>query len=268
MVPAGRRRAYTGAMSTAPRRSPLQQSSLVVGPLVALGAAWLLSLPSDGDLNGVTLANVALIMAVVTVAVAVVDWVGGAVTSVIAALALNYFHTEPYRTLRIDDRRDVYSVLLLGALGLAVSAVTAVRVRTEVRGVTRERAADASARLADLLALDQPVPTTWSAAIGAAANDLALLTVRIAGSTPGQLPIVGRRMADGDDPMLTVPAVGAALRLQHQHPEGRWLVLTPRPGQAPLTVDRRAVLSLADTIELALTATITPNAAATAAATA
>ena len=239
-------------MNTAQRRSPLQQSSLVVGPLVALGAAWLLSLPSDGDLNGVTLANVALIMAVVTVSVAVVDWIGGVITSVIAALALNYFHTEPYRTLRIDDRRDVYSVILLGALGLAVSAVTAARVRTEVRGVTRDRAAGAAAALADLLATDQAVPSTWTAAIGAASNDLALLTARVVAATPGQLPIVGRQVRDGDDASLTIPAVGAAMRLQHPHPEGRWLVLTPRHGHAPLTVDRRAVVSFADTVELAL----------------
>ena len=42
------------------------------------------------------------------------------------------------------------------------------------------------------------------------------------------------------------------LPLQHRHAEGRWLVVTPRPGMAPLTVDRRAVLSFADAIELAL----------------
>lgn len=239
-------------MNTAPRRSPLQQSSLVVGPLVALGAAWLLSLPSDGDLNGVTLANVALIMAVVTVAIAVVDWLGGVITSVMAALALNYFHTQPIHTLRIDDRRDVYSVVLLAGLGLAVSAVTAIRVRTEVRDVTRDRAAGAGAELAGLLTTDQTVAATWAAAISAAANDLGLLNVRVSATTPAQLPIVGRRLADSDDPSLTIPAVGAALRLQHHHSEGRWLVLTPRPGHAPLVVDRRAVLSFADTVELAL----------------
>ena len=228
--------------------------TLVAGPLLALLVAWLLSVPSDGDGDGVTLANVALVVAVVTVGVAVVDWVAGVVTSVVAALALNYFHTEPFRTLRIDDRRDVYSVLLLGALGLAVSAVTAARVRSEVRGATRRRAAVAGAELTALLAEDRPVPATWSAAISAAANDLDLLEVRIATGTPAQLPIVGRHDADRDDAGadLTIPAVGAALRLRAAHPEGRWLVLTPRAGHAPLTVDRRAVLSFADTVELAL----------------
>lgn len=246
-------------MNTAHHRSPLQQVALVAGPLLALLVAWLLSLPSDGADAGVTLANVALIMAVVTVAVAVVDWAAGAVTSVIAALALNYFHTQPYRTLRIDDRRDVISVLLLGALGLAVSAVTAVRVRTEVRGVTRDRAAGASDALAELLSSDRAVPGTWGAAIDAAANDLGLLNARITSATPGALPIVGRHVDAADDPVLVIPAVGAALRLQHSHPEGRWLVLTPRAGHAPLSVDRRAVLSFADTVELALQPTRQPT---------
>lgn len=224
--------------------------TLVAGPVAALVAAWLLSLPSDGDEAGVTLANVALVMAVVTVGVAVVDWAAGAVTSVIAALALNYFHTEPIHTLRIDDRRDVYSVLLLGALGLAVSAVTAVRVRTQVQGVARDRAAAAGAELSTQLVVDQSVAASWSAAIGADANDLGLLNARITTSTPGSLPVVGRTV--GDDPDLTIPAIGAALRLQQHHPEGRWLVLTPRRGQGPITVDRRAVLAFADTVELAL----------------
>lgn len=226
--------------------------TLVVGPLLALLVAWLLSLPSDGDDNGVTLANVALVVAVVTVGVAVADWVAGAVTSVVAALALNYFHTQPIHTLRIDDRRDVYSVMLLGMLGLAVSAVTAVRVRAEVRGVTRDRAAGAGAELADLLERDRPVVAAWAAAITAAGNGLDLLEVRLSTRTPTELPVVGRRFADGDDPTLTIPATGAALRLPQAHPEGRWLVLTPRAGHAPLAVDRRAIRSFADTVELAL----------------
>jgi hypothetical protein len=90
------------------------------------------------------------------------------------------------------------------------------------------------------------------AAISAAANDLGLLNAHVTTSTPGQLPVIGRRFAEGDDSTVTIPAVGAALRLQHRHAEGRWLVVTPRAGHAPLVVDRRAVLSFAETVELAL----------------
>lgn len=239
-------------MDTATIRHPLQQLSIVAGPALAVVAAWVLSLPEDGSDAGVTLANVALVMAVITVGVAVVDWLGGATTSIAAALSLNYFHTEPYHTLRITDRRDVYSVLMLGALGLAVSAVTAVRVRRGVTAIRHGEARHAGTELAALLAVDHPAPEVWTAAITAAANDLGLVTARVSMRMPSGLPVIGRRLAEGDDPTLLLPAVGAVLPLQQRHEAGRWLVVTPRAGLAPLVVDRRAVLSFADAIERAL----------------
>ena len=191
-------------------------------------------------------------MAVVTVGFAVVDWAAGVSTSIAAALSLNYFHTEPYRTLRITDRRDVYSVVLLGVLGLAVSAVTAVRVRRGVTTLRHAEACDAGVALSALLADDRPARDIWAAAIDAAANDLAVVTARVASRSPEGLPVIGRRMVNGDDPELVLPAGGAVLPLQQRHAAGAWLVVTPRPGLAPLTVDRRVVLSFADAVELAL----------------
>jgi hypothetical protein len=239
-------------MSTAAARTTFHQLAIVAGPGVAVLVAWLLTLPDGDDGAGVTLANVALMMAVVTVGFAVVDWAAGVTTSVVAALSLNYFHTEPYRTLRITDRRDVYSVVLLGALGLAVSAVTAARVRRGVTTLRQAEARDAGVALGALLADDRLARDVWVAAIDAAANDLALVTARVTPRTPAGLPIIGRRMADADDPTLLLPAAGAVLPLQQRHAEGRWLIVTPRPGMAPLSVDRRAVLSFADAVELAL----------------
>ncbi len=245
-------------MSSVSARSNVQTVALVAGPGVAVLVAWLLALPDDRADAGVTLANVALVIAVVTVGFAVVDWLAGVTTSLAAALALNYFHTEPYRTLRITDRRDVYSVVLLGALGLAVSAVTAMRVRRGVTTLRRSDARHSADALAALLADDHPVPEIWTSAITAAGNDLATVHARLSGKNPGGLPVVGRRPAEGDDPTLILPAVGAVLPLHQRHAEGRWLILTPRPGLAPLTVDRRAVLSFADALELALETSAVP----------
>lgn len=239
-------------MESAQVRSILHQSAVVVGPGSAVLVAWLLSLPSDAEGSGVTLANVALVVAVVTVGFAVVDWVAGITTSVAAAFALNYFHTEPVHTLRITDRRDVLSVVLLGVLGLAVSAATAIRVRRGVAVIHHDEAAAAGQRLTALLATDQPAREVWSAAISAASNDLGLVVARLSTAMPWGLPTIARRVSDADDATLMLPAAGAALRLQHRYAEGRWLVLTPREGHGPLTVDRRAVLSFADTVELAL----------------
>lgn len=239
-------------MSATSERTVLQHLSIGLGPAVAVFAAWLFSLPDDRVDAGVTLANVALAIAVITVAFAAVDWLAGVSTSIAAALSLNYFHTEPYRTLRITDRRDVYSVVLLAVLGLAVSAVTAVRVRRGVTAIRHDDARRAGDALAVLLAEDHPAPEAWSAAIGAASNDLGLIVARITQRAPAGLPVIGRRLVDGDEPTVLIPAAGAALPLRRRHPEGACLVLTPRADLGALVVDRRAVLSFADAIERAL----------------
>lgn len=239
-------------MSTSTSPIQARQASIVVGPVAAAVVAWALSLPGDRADSGVTLANVALVMAVVTVGFATLDWMAGVTTSVVAALTLNFFHTEPYHTLRITDRRDVYSVVLLGLLGLAVSAVTAIRVRhgvTELRHVDARRASD---ELVGLLAHDHPVPEVWTSSIGAAANDLGLVMARLERFAPDGLPQIGRMVDDPSTITVTLPGAGAALRLTHRFDAGRWLVLTPREGMAPVDVDRRAVLAFADALELAL----------------
>jgi hypothetical protein len=240
-------------MSTYRVRTPLQLAANVIGPPAAILAAWLMSLGHAGG-GGMTQANVALVMAAVTVLFALLDWLAGITTSVAAALALNYYHTEPFHTLRVTDSRDVLSIGLLLFLGLTVSAATAFRVRRDVHHI---RAADIGAAADELRAIlseNSPAPLVWSAAIATPANDLGLVLARIERSAPASIPAIGRpagssQLLDGD---LVLPVYGAAVRLERRHPEGRWLVLTPRDGMGPLTLDRRAVMAFADTVELAL----------------
>lgn len=240
--------------------------AILVGPVAAVVVAWLCSLPDDAVENGLTLPNVALLMAVVTVGFALLDSAAGVSTSIVAALALNYFHTVPYRTLRITDRRDVYSVVLLGALGIAVSSISALRVRRNIRLVRQSVAQDTGRELASLLGSDQPAPQIWAAAISASSSDLALVTARIASTQPYGLAVVRRRFHEGDDPMFVLPAGGATLHLSGNgtgdrdampkaagaSDEGPWLIIAPLAGLGGLEVDRRAVLAFADTIELGL----------------
>jgi hypothetical protein len=212
----------------------------LLGPPAAIALAWLLSIGNhDGD-QWLTLANAALAMAVLTVSVALVDWLAGITTSVTAALALNYFHTEPFHTLRVTDDSDVVSIVLLGVLGVAVSAVTAYRIRRDVHQIRADDAVAAAEQLAAALDNDSAAPIVWRSAITATATDLGLVLARPAG---------GRA---GDDPTLILPQYGAALKLERRHAQGRWLVLTPRDGMGPLTLDRRAVMLFAATVELAL----------------
>lgn len=246
----------TWNVNTSLARSPLQNLSVLVGPGIAILVTWLLTLPDSRDTSGVTLANVALLVGLISVGFAVVDWLAGATTSVAAALSLNFFHTEPLRTLRITDRRDVYSVVLLGSLGLVVSAVTATRVRREVSAVQRENAISAGHAMVTVLATDQPAAQMWAAAINAASNDLSLVGARLASNLPSGMPNIRRQLVQGDDQVVTLPSTGAAIALCRDHDVSHWLVVTPRAGHGPLDVDRRAVLTFADAIELALDAEV------------
>ena len=223
-----------------------------------------MSLGTSGD-GGLTQANVALVMAAVVVLFALVDWLAGITTSVAAALALNYYHTEPFHTLRVPDSRDVLSIVMLLLLGLTVSAATAFRVRRDVHHIRAADVAAAAEELRAVLAENSPAPLVWSAAIATPANDLGLVLARIERSAPAEIPTIGRpagsyQLLDAD---LVLPVYGAALRLERRHPEGRWLVLTPRDGMGPLTLDRRAVMAFADTVELALETSDTAHSADT-----
>jgi hypothetical protein len=253
-------------MHTHPIRTRFQVAAALGGPPAAVLVAWLMTLGGD-DGGRLTLANAALVMAVLTVAVALVDWLAGAATSIAAALSLNYFHTEPYHTLRVTDSRDIWSIVLLGALGLAVSAATAARVRHDVTAIRSGDAVVAGRELTQLLSADHPAGQAWAAAIGTPANDLGLVLARVTRAAPPELPSIGRPAGSvASDPSLVLPQYGAALRLEQRHAQGRWLVLTPRDGLGPLTLDRRAVIAFAATVELALDATEDVAATATTAA--
>jgi len=110
-------------MSTYRVRTPLQLAANIIGPPAAVLAAWLMTLGNNNGNGGLTPTNVALVMAVVTVLFALVDWLAGITTSVASALALNYYHTEPFHTLRVTDSRDMLSIGLLLVLGLTASGV-------------------------------------------------------------------------------------------------------------------------------------------------
>ena len=74
--------------------------------------------------------NMALVLVVVIVAAAALGGrFVGAVTSVAAALAFNFFHTQPYRTLSVDNREDITTVVLLLVVGLIVGELANLHSR-------------------------------------------------------------------------------------------------------------------------------------------
>lgn len=232
--------------------------TLIVAPTVAFVVAWATSSVRE-DMG---IANIALVLAAITTAAALISWVAGVTTSIVAALSLNYFHTEPVHSLRITAGSDLLAVGLLCSLGIGVSIVTALRVRhmTISRRVDDSRSTAADVR--QLLTHDRPVLDVWEMAVNAAASTMALLDVRLEARRESQLPVVSR-VRSGPSPVtaehdLVIPEGGAIVQFRDPRHLDQ-LVLTPRLGMGAISTDRRVVLAFADHVELAIERAAVPT---------
>lgn len=227
------------------------RAAVIAGPVIVVGiAASTASVRQD-----MGIANVALVLAAVTIGAALLGSLAGLTTSVAAAVSLNYFHTEPVHSLRVSAGSDLVAVALLAALGLMVSAVTALRVRGTA--VTR-RGAFADQAASDLrasLSSAQPVVDVWDMAVAAAAAQFGLVDARLEPAGASRLPVVSRKPWDPrnipDDNMMVLPEGGAIVQFRDPR-HGEQLVMTPRPGMGAVSIDRRVALTFADQVEVSL----------------
>ena len=237
---------------TSRRRRQLARSATALGPVASLLIAWATS--SVGEQRGdvLALANVALLLAVVTVAAALVNWASGAATSVAAALSLNWFHTEPIRTFRINSTADLLAVLLLAALGVGVSGVTGHRVRAATRRGSHLAAAEAHNRVVAVVGTSRPAHQLWQMALAATSPELALVNACVVSARAVDLPIIARMpwTDTPSDARFVLPPGGAAIPMGQS--SGQFLVIVPRETMTSVLLDRRAVTAFADAMHLAL----------------
>ncbi|HEY5422049.1 MAG TPA: DUF4118 domain-containing protein, partial [Ilumatobacteraceae bacterium] len=104
------------------------RTAIVLGPVLVIAVAW----ATGTDRTDMTIANTALVLAFISVAAALISPLAGFVTSAVAALALNYFHTTPVHSLRMTEPGEILTVVLLVLLGSMVSIATTMRVRSKV----------------------------------------------------------------------------------------------------------------------------------------
>ena len=103
-------------------RNSAATAATAVGVIASIFVAGLL----ESARNGIGPTNVAVILTFVVVAASSMgDRITGLVVGVVAALSYNFFHTQPYRTLRISSGKDILTVCLLAITGIFVG--TAVR---------------------------------------------------------------------------------------------------------------------------------------------
>ena len=77
--------------------------------------------------------NVALVLAALVGLAGIVGGrLAGGLAGVVAALGFNFFSTQPYLTLRVDDVHDVLTIVLIALLGGGAGQLGASRARTRL----------------------------------------------------------------------------------------------------------------------------------------
>ena len=236
-------------MSSDSRLARTTALSLVAFPVLSLIVAWATS--SVHDEIGV--ANIALGLAIITVTAGFMRWDAGIVTSVVAAGSLTYFHTEPVHSLRITSSSDITMVVLLILLGLGVSALTASRVRHSLRGFVANSSTSKKSALKDELLSSTSIAHAWTHAIGAFGDEISAADVQLTDTAPSHLPVISRRPtgAQISDEPFVLPETGAVAYFADPRIT-QALVVTPRKGMGAISVNRDALFTFIQQIELAL----------------
>ena len=193
----------------------LERTSVVIFPLVAVLISW----STSSIRENVGVANVALVLAIITTCAAMLRWDAGILTSLVAASTLNFFHTQPIRSFRITSGTDLLMITLLMLIGLGVSFLTASKVRNAVQQFSPD-----------------------------ASNDLSKVDVRLLQEYPANFPIIGRRSGSSDEDELLLPETGAILKFSDPRIQSV-LLLTPRQGLGALRVSRRTMAIFAAHVE-------------------
>jgi K+-sensing histidine kinase KdpD len=199
-----------------------------------------------------SIANAALALAFVCVAAALVNPIAGFVTSAVAALALNYFHTTPVHSLRMTEADEILTVVLLVLLGSSVSIATTMRVRAKVAVHRTDESLAATRDLQALLAHGGALPAVWLTAVQSLCVQAGSIDVSLLAVAPDEVPIISHRRPSGpgsDDDTVVIPETGAALLL----PNGRGaLFLRPQGGLGAITAARTMLLQFGDQLTAAL----------------
>jgi K+-sensing histidine kinase KdpD len=221
--------------------------------IIAAGAAL------SGWRDQVGSANAALVLVLlVVIAASIGGRSAGAVSAVVASLTFNFFFTKPYLTVRVDSFRDMMTVVLVLAVGLAVGQLGVARNRQSYTRRSHLRAVRALEEIGAMVNHGATAEEAWPATKQALVQ---LLTLRDAtfraGSAERTLPVIEH---DGrvDTPSkhyvgngFALPAEGASLLVEAEGQLLGRIDLTPDPSVGTTREQRRAAAALADQFAIA-----------------
>jgi hypothetical protein len=224
----------------------------LIGPVVAVSVGG-----ATGSVRGdVGSTIVGVTLAIIVTVAALVGRTAAIATAVAAAVTFNFFHTEPYHSLRIREPGDVAIVALLLGLGFLVSDVTALMRRRERFARQRSIAEGAAAGVPALLGADRPIVDVWPTLASSLLDELSFATCRFVPGAAIELSIIADSPSHDAPNRATfvLPAAGAAVPIRREGRTVGHLVLTPQAGNTSLTVQRSVVHALAATVASALLA--------------
>lgn len=204
--------------------------------------------------------NVALVLVLVIVAAASFGGrVAGVTTSIVAALSFNFFHTQPHYTLRISDRDDIVTTVLLLVVGLVVGEIAVLSHRHEVVADEHATGARHLERVAALVASGASEDEVWDAVRAGLTSELGLEGCRF---DPGMglthLPRVERdgRLFGGEKYFtgggFALPSEGVEILVERNGTTLGRLVLEPAGRRAVSRDQRRVAVALSDQLALVL----------------
>jgi hypothetical protein len=232
------------------------------GILTVIAVAGVFS-PTTHSLGQV---NVALLLAIVVAAVAAGGGrFAGAVSGGTAAVAYNFFQTEPVHSLRMDHGRDVVTVLLLAVVGVSVGELSRRMRRSDWVASRSDVGLGRVVRVAELACSGADSETLVAAVEEEIRRELRLASVRfeLGGTAGEERPLLDHRGVIVEpvhlffDDGFALPTGGVDLLVAYRGREFGRLVLTPqRPIGLPAEQLRCAV-AIADQLAAAL-ATMVP----------
>ena len=205
--------------------------------------------------------NVVLVLVLFVLLGAVIGGrLAGAASALAASIAFDFFHTQPYNSLKMDRAEDIETALLLLAVGLIIGeiVVRADRIRDAIGGTRRELTG--LHRVARLAADGETVDDVVSAVCAELTETLGLTRCFYEPApfvgTYARLEqtgaITGTNVVQYTKHGYELPHGGVELPVSvHDQIVGRF-VLVPTPGHG-VTVDRRMVaIALADQVSVVL----------------
>jgi K+-sensing histidine kinase KdpD len=220
-----------------------------VGSAAAALAAGAALVTIRGEVDNAVV--VLVLAAVVSACGALGGWRAGVAGAVFAALSFNFFHTEPYLSLRIHDADDVLTTATLMVVGAIAGVTSSVAHRRQARAVEYRSEMAAIERVADLVATGHE-PGDVETAVRAELLEVLRLSDCSFGPDPASAAVLGRRGELGDVALVyreggfELPPQGVAIPVLHAGEPVGYLRCAPTPGAPVSIARRRAAVTIAD----------------------